>query len=290
MPKIWADCEMTEPHMNRDRSSETLILNLLRMQRYCALLALAALVFAATPLMYAQSVNPLEGDVRAIRGGAGLFRAQCATCHGADAKGIASIEAPDLTQIWRRRSLSAAAVFEIIRHGIPGSIMPPHSLTDTENWMLVAYLQSAAEVGVIGLPAGDQAAGRRAFIENCSSCHRAHGVGEGLGPNLSVMTSQRSLESLVASVRDPDALVGRGYKLVRLRVSEDEEITGLIKSEDAFSMQLQDDTGRLRSVHKSELQLVERLSGSLMPEFARSQLSNQRLFDIFNFLQNGAQP
>ena len=280
---------MTEPHMNRDRSSETLILNLLRMQRYCALLALAALVFAATPLLYAQSANPLEGDVRAIRGGAGLFRAQCATCHGADAKGIASIEAPDLTQIWSRRSLSAAAVFEIIRHGIPGSIMPPHSLTDTENWMLVAYLQSAAEVGVIGLPAGDPAAGRRAFIENCSSCHRAHGVGEGLGPNLSVMTSQRSLESLVASVRDPDALVGRGYKLVRLRASEDEEITGLIKSEDAFSMQLQDNTGRLRSVNKSELQMVERLSGSLMPEFARSQLSNQRLFDIFNFLQNGAQ-
>ena len=280
---------MTEPHMNRDRSSKTLILNLLRMQRYCALLALAALVFAATPLMYAQSANPLEGDVRAIRGGAGLFRAQCATCHGADAKGIASIETPDLTQIWSRRSLSAAAVFEIIRHGIPGSIMPPHSLTDTENWMLVAYLQSAAEVGVIGLPAGDPAAGRRAFIENCSSCHRAHGVGEGLGPNLSVMTSQRSLESLVASVRDPDALVGRGYKLVRLRASEDEEITGLIKSEDAFSMQLQDDKGRLRSVKKSELQMVERLSGSLMPEFARSRLSNQRLFDIFNFLQNGAQ-
>ena len=257
------------------------------MQRYMALLALAALVFATTPFLYAQSVNPLEGDVRAIRGGASLFRAQCATCHGADAKGIASIEAPDLTQIWSRRSLSAAAVFEIIRHGIPGSIMPPHSLTDTENWMLVAYLQNVAEAGVIGLPAGDLAAGRRAFIENCSSCHRAHGVGEGLGPNLSVMTSQRSLESLVASVRDPDALVGRGYKLVRLRASEDEEITGLIKSEDAFSMQLQDDKGRLRSVNKSELRIVERLSGSLMPEFARSQLSDQRLFDIFNFLQNG---
>ena len=275
--------------MNRDRSSKVLIRHLLRPQWPFVLLAMTALVFAATPLIHAQSANPLEGDARAIRGGAGLFRAQCATCHGADAKGISSIDAPDLTQIWSQRSLSAAVVFEIIRHGIPGSIMPPHSLTDTENWMLVAYLQSVAEAGVVGLPPGDLAAGRRAFIENCSSCHRAHGVGEGLGPNLSVMTSQRSLESLVASVRDPDALVGRGYKLVRLRASENEEITGLIKSEDAFSMQLQDDKGRLRSVNKSELQMVERLSGSLMPEFARSQLSVQRLFDIFNFLQNGAQ-
>ena len=259
------------------------------MQRYMALLALAALVFATTPFLYAQSVNPLEGDVRAIRGGASLFRAQCATCHGADAKGIASIEAPDLTQIWSRRSLSAAAVFEIIRHGIPGSIMSPHSLTDTENWMLVAYLQSIAEAGVIGLPAGDAAAGRRAFVENCSTCHRAHGVGESLGPNLSIVTSQLSLERLIASVRDPDARVGRGYKLVHLSASEGEEITGLIKSEDAFSLQLQDDTGRLRSVNKADLQTVERLPGSLMPAFVRAQLSDQRLFDIFNFLQNGAQ-
>ena len=275
--------------MNRVRSSEVLIRHLLRPQWSFVLPAMATLVFAATPLLYAQSVNPLEGDARAIRGGAGLFRAQCATCHGANAKGISSIEAPDLTQIWSQRSLSAAAVFETIRHGIPGSIMSPHSLTDTENWMLVAYLQSIAEAGVIGLPAGDAAAGRRAFVENCSTCHRAHGVGESLGPNLSNVTSQHSLERLIASVRDPDARVGRGYKLVHLRASEGEEITGLIKSEDAFSLQLQDDTGRLRSVNKADLQTVERLPGSLMPAFVRAQLSDQRLFDIFNFLQNGAQ-
>ncbi|MGA0446223.1 MAG: c-type cytochrome [Pseudohongiellaceae bacterium] len=275
--------------MNRDRPSEALIRNLTLPQRPHVLLALAILVFAGTSLSYAQSVNPLEGDVRAIRGGAGLFRAQCATCHGADAKGISSIEAPDLTQIWSRRSLSAAAVFEIIRLGIPGSIMPPHSLPDTENWRRVAYLQSGAEAGVIGRPAGDPATGRQAFVENCSTCHRAHGLGESLGPNLSNVTSQRSLESLIASVRDPDALVGRGYKLVHLRASEGEEITGLIKSEDAFSMQLQDDTGRLRSVNKADLQTIERLPGSLMPAFALNQLGDQRLFDIFNFLQNGAQ-
>ena len=155
--------------------------------------------------------------------------------------------------------------------------------------MLVAYLQSVAEVGVIALPAGDRRTGRMAFIKNCSKCHRAHGTGGSLGPNLSGITSQRSLESLVASVRDPDALVGRGYKLVRLMTSGGNEITGLIKSEDAFSMQLQDNTERLRSVNKADMQTVERLSGSLMPEFAPFKLIDQELFDIFNFLQSGAQ-
>ena len=253
-----------------------------------ALLSLAVLLFLVTPPLFGQSVNPFEGDARAIRGGAGLFRAQCATCHGADAKGIVSIEAPDLTQIWKKRKLSAGAVFGSIRNGIPGSIMPSHSLTDTEVWMLVAYLQSVAETGVIGLPVGDRGAGREAFVENCSECHRAHGVGESLGPNLTGITLQRSLESLVASVRDPDAFVGRGYKVVRLITAKGREITGLIKSEDAFSIQLQDDTGRLRSVIKADLQTVERLSGSLMPEFASRKLIDQELFDIFNFLQSGA--
>ena len=274
---------MRLPDTNEKTSiSGAVILKLLRSG------SLAALLFSVAASLCGQPVNPLEGDGRAIRGGAALFRAQCAACHGADAKGIANIDAPDLTRIWSRQNLSADAVFGSIRNGVPGSIMPSHSLTDTEVWMLVAYLQSVAESGVIGLPAGDISAGRMAFVESCSKCHRAHGLGGSLGPNLSGITLQRSLASLVASVRDPDASVRRGYKPVRLVTSGGYEINGLIKSEDAFSMQLQDDTERLRSVTKADLQTVERLSGSLMPEFAPFELIDQELFDIFNFLQNGA--
>ena len=80
-------------------------------------------------------------------------------------------------------------------------------LTDTENWMLVAYLQSVAEAGVIGCLRGPAAGG--GLCRKLFNCHRAHGLGESLGPNLSIMTSAGSLESLIASVRDPDALVGR---------------------------------------------------------------------------------
>ena len=50
--------------MNGDRSAEVVIHPLLRPQWPFVLLAMTALVFAATPLMYAQSANPLEGDAR----------------------------------------------------------------------------------------------------------------------------------------------------------------------------------------------------------------------------------
>ena len=49
---------------------------------------------------HGQELNPLEGDPRAARAGGSIFRAQCATCHGADAKGIDSIDAPDLTLVY----------------------------------------------------------------------------------------------------------------------------------------------------------------------------------------------
>ena len=56
----------------------------LHMARFAPAGLLLALCWQPLP---AQTVNPLAGDPRAIRAGGALFRAQCATCHGADGKG-----------------------------------------------------------------------------------------------------------------------------------------------------------------------------------------------------------
>ena len=91
-----------------------------------------------------QELNPLDRDPRAARIGGSIFRAQCATCHGADAKGIDSIDAPDLTQIYVNSEASDSSVFNIIRNGVSGSIMPAHTFPDTEIWMLVSYLRTVS--------------------------------------------------------------------------------------------------------------------------------------------------
>lgn len=234
--------------------------------------------------VWAQTVNPLEGNSRATYAGGALFRAQCATCHGADAKGISSIDAPDLTLMWSQRQLSAIDVFNTIRDGIPGSIMPPHDFTDTEVWMLVSYLQSVAVEGVIGLPPGDASNGELVFTENCSECHRANGEGGSLGPDLSTVTNRRSLESLQTSVRNPSSLIGFRYKPLSLTTNAGETIEGILKSEDAFSLQMMDSNQRLRAFMKSDLRSIDRLQRSLMPAFSEQQVSSQELVDILNFL------
>src|SRR5581483_2178605 len=83
------------------------------------LLIAAAIVAAAAP----QLQNPRRGDPEAIRQGAAIYRERCAECHGADAKGV---RGPDLTGLWTSDGADRR-VFQTIRAGVPGSIMPPSS-------------------------------------------------------------------------------------------------------------------------------------------------------------------
>tara|TARA_B100001146_G_C16094326_1_gene396484 strand:+ start:114 stop:896 length:783 start_codon:yes stop_codon:yes gene_type:complete len=234
---------------------------------------------------YAQTLNPLEADPRAARAGGSIFRAQCATCHGADAKGISTIDAPDLTMMWSQRQLSEEGVFQIIRDGISGSIMPPHSFPDTEIWMLVSFLRSVAEVGISNEVAGDSSRGAQLFARHCSDCHRSNGNGGSLGPDLSNITARRSLSALISSIRNPSVNIARFYKPVSFITMDNESVQGTIKSEDVFSIQMMDRNQVLRGFTKSNLRELRYEQQSLMPIFAESSLSNTDVDDLISYLQ-----
>ena len=94
---------------------------------------------------------PVSGGSDSIRAGAQLFEANCARCHGADARG----GGPDAgTTPARPPSLvtghiadhSDEEIFTIISEGLPGG-MPAwqETLSVTERWHLVNYLRSLQE-------------------------------------------------------------------------------------------------------------------------------------------------
>ena len=244
--------------------------------------ALCAILMSVTAA--AQQTNPLASDPRAARAGGVIFRAQCATCHGADAKGISSIDAPDLTLMWTQPGMSEQRVFSRIQDGVAGSIMPPHNFPDAEIWMLVSYLRSVAVAGATGEFTGDPESGGRLFTNYCSECHRAGGSGGSLGPNLERITARRSQAALRSSIREPSANILRGYKPITLRTEDDGDVTGVIKGEDAFSIQILDSNQRLRGFAKSTLISSSRDIESLMPAFPAGQLSDEQLDDILSFL------
>lgn len=260
------------------------LLTKFRVKRRTLTSFVAILLLSCVSIAQAQQSNPLASDPRAAGAGGVIFRGQCATCHGADAKGISSIDAPDLTLIWTQEGRSDGSVFANIQNGIPGSIMPAHSFPDTQIWMLVSYLRSVAVAGSVEPFTGNELRGQALFTANCIECHRVDREGGTLGPNLSGITARRSQQALRSSIRESGESIGRRYKPISFLDAANIRIQGVIKSEDAFSIQIMDSNQQLRGFTKSDLTQVNRASDSLMPSFSAAVLSESELNDILSFL------
>lgn len=227
-----------------------------------------------------QSGNPFEGDSEAIRAGRPLFEARCADCHSADARGI---RGPDLTGLWAN-GRSDASIFTTVRSGVPGTIMPPSQAPDDELWAVIAYLRDISTVPPFSVPGADPDRGRALFERECQRCHLVDGHGGALGPNLSRIALSRSRESLERSIRDPDDTIESGFRAISLETTDGRRIEGIVKAEDAFSIQIIDSDQRLSGYDLSQLSMVVREERSLMPRFGRRNLDQSELDDVLAFL------
>ncbi|MGH9353176.1 MAG: c-type cytochrome, partial [Terriglobia bacterium] len=80
--------------------------------------------------------NPAEG--------AAIFKQKCASCHGADGKGVSSIKTPDFTNPRVQAGITDQQMTDIITHGKPGTLMPAWSgkLTPQEISAVRGFLRS----------------------------------------------------------------------------------------------------------------------------------------------------
>jgi putative heme-binding domain-containing protein len=227
-------------------------------------------------------MNPYEGDPGAIRAGTALFGNQCSACHGPDAKG--GLNAPDLTALWASGATDER-VFRTIRNGVPQSAMPAHDAPDNQLWFMVAYLKSLGGASTWQQGSGDPARGRAVFDRDCASCHRIHGRGGRLGPDLSNLAATRSQEAVVRAIRAPNEAVATNFRTVTLTTSAGERIRGIKKGEDAFSIRILDSNERLQGLRKADLRTVEHEQASLMQAFGPVELSEAALDDLLEYLR-----
>jgi putative heme-binding domain-containing protein len=242
--------------------------------------ALALMLVAAPMPVSAQQTNPFDGDFMATRAGQALFANRCADCHGADAKGFSG---PDLTLLWADGT-SDERVFQIIRDGVTGSIMPSSTAPDQELWAIVTYVKSISTVPEFLSDIGDAERGQELFEARCTRCHRVAGDGGRIGPDLSRIGRVRTRETLMQSLRDPGASVDSDFRPVTVVTADGERIRGVTKGEDAFSIQIMDTSQQLRGYMKSDLSDLVREQGSLMPAFTDARLPQQELDDVVRYL------
>jgi putative membrane-bound dehydrogenase-like protein len=126
--------------------------------------------------------------------------------------------------------------------------------------------------------------GREVFRQRCASCHRLHGEGKEIGPDLN-HANRRDRDYLLVSIVDPSAVVRKEYASYTLQMVDGQVLTGLIIEQTPEQITLVDNQGERRSVPSDQVEVIEESSISLMPEDLLRDLAPQQLRDLFQFLQ-----
>ena len=221
-------------------------------------------------------------DSADIQAGKQLYRVNCSNCHGPAGDMVSGV---DLFHGKFRRASTDNELVAIMEQGIFNTPMPPANLSDAQAHQIVAYLRSLAAAADTG-PKADLAHGKAVFeSQGCMNCHRIHGHGSRVGPDLSDIGARRKREEIEMSILDPNAEVLAENRYIRAVTRDGATITGRILNEDTFSIQIIDSKERLKSLQKSDLSKFEFLKTSPMPSF-RDKISGNDLTDLVGYLSS----
>jgi putative heme-binding domain-containing protein len=230
----------------------------------CVALSLAAPALAQSPAAAASAGR-----------GRTLFETRCATCHGLDGHGG---QAPAIGPGSNAAAATDDRIRTVIRDGSPAG-MPAQkgSLSAADIEARVQHVRQLQRVGAgagagdaASVATGDAVAGRELFFgkANCAQCHFAEGRGGFLGTDLA--RTRLNADAIRQAIVNPDATPTAKNALTVLTRRDGSRVTGIVRNEDNFSIQLQDDTGAFHSVDKAAITNVSRQPAPLMRDAAKA--------------------
>jgi cytochrome c oxidase cbb3-type subunit 3 len=214
--------------------------------------------------------------------GARLFTANCAPCHGPKGNGGrgANLARPRLP-----RATDDAALFQILRDGIPNTEMPgAWGMTDHEMWQVAAHVRTLGRIAPETVP-GDPSAGRELFRgKGCAGCHVVGIEGGRLGPPLTEIGERRSAAYVRAALLDPASSLPEDFTMADVTTGSGRRVTGIVLNEDTYSIQLRDLSDNLHSYWKQELSALEKHTDRTpMPSY-RGRLNDREMDDLIAYL------
>jgi putative heme-binding domain-containing protein len=130
---------------------------------------------------------------------------------------------------------------------------------------------------------GDAAAGQLVFKKVCGQCHKIHGEGQDVGPDITA-NGRASFDQLLSNVLDPSLVIGAGYQ-ARLVITRDgRSLTGLVAEDSPERIVLKEQGGKLDTIPRADVDSITVSKLSLMPEGLEKQLTEKELVDLFEFL------
>jgi len=216
-----------------------------------------------------------------VAAGAQMFRSHCAQCHGPKGEGGLG---PNLASAVFYHGSSDASLLKNISDGIPGTAMPGTFFDTDQVRQIIAYVRSLARVDESASPPGDPSRGRRLFSEKgCGNCHLVRGEGNVLGPDLSIVGSQRSAAYIRQSILEPNQDVSPEYWVAKISVNDGTSYSGFLMNEDTYAVQILDFSRGLLSLSKDAFSTYKIEKSSTMPSY-KSQISDDETNDLVSYL------
>src|SRR5690606_16584361 len=132
--------------------------------------------------------------------------------------------------------------------------------------------------------AGDARKGREHYTQLCAACHTLFDEGGAIGPDLTGYERNNPDFWLVA-ILDPSVEIREGFGAYMAKLRNGQTLMGMLVEQDAGSVVLKDMAGTRHTARTTEVEKLEAVPQSLMPEGLLSGLDEQALRDLFAYLQ-----
>jgi putative heme-binding domain-containing protein len=248
-------------------------------------IALVALAAAVGHAQLSPKATKSLATAAGATSGQKTFAARCSGCHGLDGRG--SQRAPNIATDQTTRHFSDMELAEIVFNGRTDYGMPAfRELGSEQVQRVVDYLRLLQGVGAMS-PAGSPKNGAALFFGKaaCSTCHTVAGQAGYVGSDLSTYAQGLTPAEIRKSITDPSPSTGRA-KTVLATTHDGRELSGAVRNEDNFSIQLQSADGTFHFLMKSDLDKLDYQRLPAMPTDYGQKLSPQELDDLVGYLQS----
>ena len=130
---------------------------------------------------------------------------------------------------------------------------------------------------------GDPVKGQAVYQKVCGQCHKIHGQGAEVGPDIT-LNGRSSFEQLLSNVFDPNLVIGADYQARIVLTTEGRVITGLLVEDSPQRIVLKVQGGKQEIIPRNQVEEFTVSKLSLMPEDLEKQYQSAEWVDLFAFL------
>jgi putative heme-binding domain-containing protein len=130
---------------------------------------------------------------------------------------------------------------------------------------------------------GDAFQGRVVYNKLCGQCHKMHGEGTEVGPDITT-NGRSNFDQLLSNVFDPSLVIGASYQPLTVATTDGRVLTGLAVENSDQRIVLKVQGGKLETIARGDVEESRQSEVSLMPEGIEKQLKPQEIADLFAFL------